>query len=220
MRDRQQDEDERGDQVGREVERRGLADLRRAEDLDDAEDADEGRVLLQADEVVEQRRDDPSNGLGQDDEAHRLELAQPERAGGCRLARMDRLDARPVDLRDVRRVEQRERDERPEERRRSARPSIRSAGIAEPEDRDHEDARQRAEQVDVGGRQKPDREQRRRPAGCAGPRAPGQGPGRATSASRKSWTLTQNAPVDRGATMRRRSRGSKNDCWTRGQPGE
>ena len=69
-RDRQQEEDHRGDDVGRVVERRGLPDLGGPEDLDDAKDADQRGVLLEADEVVEQRRDDAPDGLRQDDEAH------------------------------------------------------------------------------------------------------------------------------------------------------
>ena len=66
----------------------------------------------------------------------------------------------PVDLRDVRRVEERERDDAPEER------VDRHAGDAqggdpEPEHVDDEEARQRPEQVDVERREQPHREEDR-----------------------------------------------------------
>ena len=79
---------------------------RRPEDLDDADERDQHRVLLEADEVVEQRRDHPPDGLRQDDVAERLEPRQAERAGRRVLARMDRVDAGAVDLGDVRRVDE------------------------------------------------------------------------------------------------------------------
>ena len=66
------DEERRRDEVGRAVERRRLVDLRLPERLDDAERADERRVLLQPDEVVEERRDHAPHGLREDDEAQRL----------------------------------------------------------------------------------------------------------------------------------------------------
>ena len=66
-------------------------------------------VLLESDEVVEEGRDDPPDRLRDDHVAEGLDLAQPERPGGGRLARVDRLDPRPVDLRDVGGVEEDER---------------------------------------------------------------------------------------------------------------
>ena len=45
------------------VEGRLLLDAGRPEDLDDPDERDEDRVLLEPDEVVEQRGDDPSDGL-------------------------------------------------------------------------------------------------------------------------------------------------------------
>jgi len=52
-----------------------------AEAVDRADDADDGGVLLQADEVVEQRRDAPANRLGEHHEAHGLAWESPsERA--------------------------------------------------------------------------------------------------------------------------------------------
>ena len=91
-------------------------DLRLAEDLDDADERHERRVLLEADEVVEQRRDDAPDRLREDDEAQRLEMAEAERPGGGILARVDRLDSCPVDLGDVGRVDEGQRDDAPEER--------------------------------------------------------------------------------------------------------
>ncbi len=119
-RDRDQDEQRRRDEVRRAVERRGLVDLRLLERLDDAERADERRVLLQPDEVVQERRDHAPHGLREDDEAERLPAREPERAGRGLLARVHRLDPGAVDLGDVRRVDEHERDDGPEELRRAA----------------------------------------------------------------------------------------------------
>ena len=99
----------------REVERRGLVDLRLPEGLDDAEHADERRVLLQADEVVQQRRDHAAHGLRDDHVTERLRVRQPERPRRRVLARVDGLDPCAVHLRHVRRVDEHERDGAPEE---------------------------------------------------------------------------------------------------------
>ena len=93
-RDRDRDEQRRRDEIRRAVERRRLVDLRLLERLDDAERADERRVLLQADEVVEERRDHAPHRLGEDDEAQRLAAREAERACGGLLARVHRVDAR------------------------------------------------------------------------------------------------------------------------------
>ncbi len=55
--DRHEQEHDRRGEVRREVERRRGVDLRLPERLDDTDQRDERRVFLQADEVVEQRRD-------------------------------------------------------------------------------------------------------------------------------------------------------------------
>jgi hypothetical protein len=73
---------------------------------------------------------------------------------------MDRVDTRPVDLRDVRAVHEDERDDPPEER------VDRDAGKlkrrnAEPEDVDDEDRRNRAEEVDVDDGEGAEREEDR-----------------------------------------------------------
>ncbi len=112
------DEERRGDEVGRAVERRRLVDLRLAKHLDDPEHADERGVLLEPDEVVEQRRDHPPDRLRDHDVAERLEVGQAERARGRVLARMHGLDARAIHLGHVRGVDEDERDDRPEDLRR------------------------------------------------------------------------------------------------------
>ena len=103
-RDRHAQEQHRGDDVGREVEVTGGLDARPPQRLDRPEDADQGDVLLQADEVVHQRRHDPTHGLGEHDVAHRLAVRQAERAGGGALALVDALDAGAEHLGDVGRV--------------------------------------------------------------------------------------------------------------------
>ena len=162
-------EHERRRDVRGEVERTGLADLRLAEDLDDADERHEDRVLLEPDEVVEQRRDDPPDGLRQHDVAERLEPAESERPGGGVLARVDGLDAGPIDLGDVRRVDERQRDDGVEER------IDRDPGQTEPrdpetEDEDDEDAGQGPEDVDVDRSPGSGAVGIPAPAGCAGPR--------------------------------------------------
>ena len=65
----------------------GLRRLARAD-----QDEDRG-VLLQADEVVQQRRDHLAHGLRHHDVAHRLEVVEAERARGHALALVHPLDA-------------------------------------------------------------------------------------------------------------------------------
>ena len=89
-----------------------------------------------------------------------LPAREPERPGRRLLARVDRVDARPVHLRDVRRVHQRERDDRPQElvvgHAREA-----QRGDPEPEQEDDQQPRDRPEHVDVDGRQQAQREEHR-----------------------------------------------------------
>ena len=70
-------------------------DLRRPDGVDHPEHGDQPGVLLQADQVVQQRRHHPAAGLRQHHEPHRLRVRQPERASRRALRRMHRLDARP-----------------------------------------------------------------------------------------------------------------------------
>ena len=72
-----------------------------AERLLRAEDRDQRDVLLQGDEVVEQRRRDPAHRLRQDHVAQRLRLGQPDRERRVALAAVDRVDPGAVDLGDV-----------------------------------------------------------------------------------------------------------------------
>ena len=97
---------------------------------------------------------------GSDDVAHGLQLAETERARGRGLARMDRVDPGAVDLRHVGGVQQRERDDAPEERvaRHARQPQ---AGNAEAEHEDDQEAGKGAEQVDVDRRQQPHGEEDR-----------------------------------------------------------
>ena len=67
-----EEEHECGGEVRREVERRCGIDLRLPERFDDTDQRDERRVLLKADEVVQQRRDHAADRLREDHEPHRL----------------------------------------------------------------------------------------------------------------------------------------------------
>src|SRR5262245_56557216 len=113
--DRDHDVDEREGDVRREVEFGGGDDLRLAEGLRVSEHGDQRGVLLQADEVVQQRRDHAANRLRDHDEPKRLPPAEPERSRGGHLRGVHRLDPRPVDLGDVRRVHEDQRGDRPEQ---------------------------------------------------------------------------------------------------------
>jgi hypothetical protein len=86
--------------------------------VDDAEDGDQPGVLLQRDQVVQQRRDDPAKRLRHHHVSHRLRVRQPERAGGRPLRRVHGLDAGAQDLGDVRAVGQDQRGAASEQRRR------------------------------------------------------------------------------------------------------
>ena len=104
QRDRQDQEQHRGHGVAGVVEHRAAVDLRRLVGLDRAEHADQRGVLLQADEVVQQRREDVAHRLRQDHEPQRGELGQAERPGGRGLAAVHRVEPGPVHLGHVRRV--------------------------------------------------------------------------------------------------------------------
>ena len=157
-------------EVRSEVEGRVRVDLRLVERLDCADRRNERAVLLQPDEVVEERRDHAPHGLRQDHAARRLPARKPERSRRRLLARMHRLDPRAVDLADVRAVDEDERDDPPERRRgrHVLQPERRGA---EAEHRDHEDRRKPAEDVRVDDRRARESERTPAPAGCAGRRA-------------------------------------------------
>ena len=143
---------------GRVIERCRDLDLGLPERLDHAEQSDERRVLLEPDEVVEERRDHAAHRLRDHDVAQRLAVRQPERARGGGLARVHRLDAGAVHLRDVGRVHEDERDDTPEQRvDRDARE--RERRDPEAEDVDDEDGRHSAEEIDVDHGKCPHREE-------------------------------------------------------------
>ena len=175
----------------------GLHDLGLAEDLDDADERDEGGVLLEADEVVEERRDDPAHGLREDDVAERLEPAEGRGTGPPRSwLRMDRVDPGPVDLRDVGRIHQGQRDRRAQKNGSFGTPGIRRAGMPKPRTKMMSMPGSAAEEVDVDRRE--ERGPGRRPAraGRAGPRRPGRARG---SAPRRSGTAGCSSRTRRGS---------------------
>ena len=104
-----------------------------------------------ADEVVEQRRDDPAHRLRHHDEAQGLEEGEAERAGGRDLAPVDALDAGAVDLGDVGAVGQGQRQDRVPFRRQVAEDRQAGQRQAEADEIDADDRRQAAEDVGVDG---------------------------------------------------------------------
>ena len=136
----------------------GDVDLRLAERLDDPEQRDQRRVLLQADEVVEKRRDHAPHGLREDDVPQRREPGEAERPRGGLLARVHRVDPGPVHLGDVRRVHEDQRHGAPEERRDGNARQL-ERGDAEAEDVDEQDRRDPAEEVRVDRREGAEREE-------------------------------------------------------------
>ena len=145
---------------GREVEVGRLRDVGLAERLHRADDRHQRRVLLQPDEVVQERRDHPPHRLRHDHEPQRLEPREAERAGGSFLARVHRLDACAVDLGDVGRVDEDQRDAAPEQLRRGDAGQL-ERRHAEAQHDDHQDRRDAAEQVRIDDRHQPEREKHR-----------------------------------------------------------
>ena len=131
QRDRDVDEQHRRDHVAAEVAERRRVRLGLLDGLGDADDADDRGVLLQADEVVQERRDHAPDRLRQDHVAHHLPVAEPERARRHALARMHRLDARAVDLGDVGGVHDHERHDAVDEQALAADP-VRDAAVSSP----------------------------------------------------------------------------------------
>ena len=194
------DEEQRGCDVRRVVEGCGSVDLRLLERLDGAEDADERGVLLQPDEVVEERRDHPAHGLRERRRSAapagatarasappppgsgartRCRRGRPRTRTRCRRARARRFPrtsstcGTPCEL----------------ERRR-----------AEAEHRDHEDRRHAAEEVGVDDRRARGAGRRPGPAGCGSTASSSAKTRMNTSAIRKIFTLSRNAAGSRGAS--------------------
>ena len=112
-----------------------------------------------ADEVVEERRDHPPDGLRQHDVAERLGPREPERPGG-RVLRgcTDSMPARYTS--ETYAVDERERDDRPEELR-VGDPVEAERRHPEAEHEDDEDRRNAAEEVGARDRERADREEHR-----------------------------------------------------------
>ena len=156
--------------IRRVVERRGRVDLRLLERFDRAEEADERRVLLQSDEVVQERR----NRRGARPGAGRRSERLPARSARASAQRPPGSDAPTRSRRD------RPRTRTPCRRARARRFPRTSSRVgtpqlqrrrAEPEQRDHEDRRHAPEEVCVGDRQRAQREEHRPRAGCESRRA-------------------------------------------------
>ena len=131
---------------------------------DEAEEADERGVLLQRDEVVQQRREDAPHRLRDHDVAQRLPLRQAERARGRGLAPVHALEPGAVHLGDVRAVHEHER-ERAEPEQLRVRRHVAVEGLdvrereAEADEVDHDDRRHAAEHVGVHDREQADRQE-------------------------------------------------------------
>ena len=187
-RDRQV-EQRRGDQR-RVVEGLALDDLGDPERLLGTEDRDQDDVLLQGEEVVEERRRDPAHRLRQDHVAQRLRLGQPDRQRRVALAAVDRADPGAVDLGDVGAVGEAEGDPAEDDGvgREAGQPQGRDP---EPDQVDEQEGRDAAEEVDVDRRQQPDREQRRRRRWSGSGRSRGRRSRTAISTITKIFTSSQ-----------------------------
>ena len=157
--------------VRRVVERRGDVDLRLAERLDRADQRDERRVLLQPDEVVQERRDHAADRLRDDHEAQRLDRARarasarrPPGSGAPTRSRRGRPRPRTRSRRGRARRS-------PRRAARSGTPESCEGRRAEAEHVDHEDRRHAAEEVGVDRSRAPGAGRTPAPGGCAGSRS-------------------------------------------------
>ena len=170
-RDRDAQVEQGGGHERRVVEGRGGDDLRLAKRLArDADDRDQGDVLLEGDEVVEQRRADVADCLRDDHVAQGLGLGQADRQRRVALAPVHRVDPRAVDLGDVGAVGERQREpaqdhrlgRQPAQRRLAVLRGDRERRHAKADQVDEEDRGDPSEDVREDGRQEPQREHRRR----------------------------------------------------------
>jgi len=113
---RDHQEDHRGHHEWREVKVRRLQDLRLLEGFNDTENRDKRRILLEADEVIEEWWHYATERLRQHDVAQRLEACQAECTCRALLRRVNGFNAGAVDLAHVGAVDQHQCHERPEER--------------------------------------------------------------------------------------------------------
>ena len=207
-------------EVGRVVEGARDLDLRLPERLDEPEQRDERRVLLQPDEVVQERWDDAAHRLR---ERRRSVSAWPR--GQAERARR-RLLARDAPTRSRLGRPRRRRPSRRARARRSPRrtrdvgtPASCEAGHAEAEQEDDEDRRHAAEEVGVGVARAGAAGRRRARAGCAARRAASAKTRMNASASRKIFTFSRNGSRMSGNDSRNSGQ-SKNALCTSSQPGE
>ena len=90
--------------------------LGHVQQLEEPDDGEQRRVLEQADELADHRRDHGAQRLGQHDRAQVVCTGRrPEGLGRLELALGDRLQPAPHDLGDVGGLEQRDHDQRPDE---------------------------------------------------------------------------------------------------------
>ena len=134
---------------------------RHVQHLEEPDDGEQRRVLEEADELADDRRDHVAQGLREHDAAHRLQRAEAQRLGGLQLTVRDRLQPAAHDLRDVGALEQRDHDQRPDEeagRIDEGRDGVEHEVLA---DEQEGDERHGSEQLDVAHRDDPDRGQAR-----------------------------------------------------------
>src|SRR4029079_5848641 len=121
---------------------------------------DQGGVLLEADEVVQERRNNAADGLGQDYETKALEARKAEGPGRCFLRWVDGLDTCSIYLGDVGRPHDYEGDEAPHETVGCHARKSQSRN-AKAQEVDNEDAWYGSEDVDVNDGPKSEREEHR-----------------------------------------------------------
>ena len=123
-----------------------------------AEEIDEARILDIADELVDQRRQNPADALRHDDEAHALPIAHRQRPARLHLAAIDALDAGAENLADIGAGDQAKRQDA-ERIGRRAEEFATQAGEPLPDQEDGDDGRQAAKDIgiDAGGNAQPGR---------------------------------------------------------------
>ena len=147
------------DQAGEDQKLMGLTDdvaarARGVEEVHQPHGVNQRGVLEQDDALLQQQRGHLAKRLGQDDQAHGLRIAHPQCLRRAHLAARDGLDAGANDLAEVRRLEHDERHQAGAER---ADRGVLAGDPAqherhrEVEPGDHQQQRDRAEVVDIGG---------------------------------------------------------------------
>ena len=168
-REREGQEQHGGGDVGRVVERARRDDLRLAHRFPDPEHADQGDVLLQADDRVHQRGDHVADGLREDGVAQRLPLGEADGPGRRALALGHRVDAATGRSRRCTREYERVSAVMPQNIALDGRPPSCERGHAEAEQQDQQDQRDAPEQVDEHDRQRRGAGRTPGPGSCAPP---------------------------------------------------